>query len=103
MASTSSLTQEKKITLKAADGKLFEVEEAVAMEMGTVKSFFIDNENMTYDWVVPLQNVSAEHMLAIIDFYRMHLEFRQRIPLPPAEEVKAFDAAFLEKKKQRSA
>ncbi|TXG49260.1 hypothetical protein EZV62_025135 [Acer yangbiense] len=79
MASSSSLTQEKKITLKAADGKLIEVEEAVAMEMETVKSFFVDNDNATNDMVVQLQNVS-------------------RTPPPPVEEVKAFDALFLENK-----
>ncbi|KAL0013881.1 hypothetical protein SO802_000950 [Lithocarpus litseifolius] len=30
----------KTITLKTADGEIFEVEEAVAMEFATVKSFF---------------------------------------------------------------
>ncbi|KAK4835171.1 hypothetical protein QYF36_006197 [Acer negundo] len=37
MASSSSSMQEKKITLKAAGDKLFEVEEAVAMKMEIVK------------------------------------------------------------------
>ncbi|KAK2654375.1 hypothetical protein Ddye_014231 [Dipteronia dyeriana] len=97
-SSSSSSTQVKKITLKAADGKHFEVEEPVAMEMETVKSFFVGNEDAMKDMVVPLLNVSSEHMPAILDFYRNHSEFRKRTPPPPAEEVKAFNEAFLENK-----
>ncbi|KAK0592513.1 hypothetical protein LWI29_020518 [Acer saccharum] len=68
------------------------------MEMETVKSFFIGNDDATNDIVVPLQNVSAKHMSAIIGFYRTHLEFRRRTLLPSTEEVKAFDTAFLKNK-----
>ncbi|KAK4838762.1 hypothetical protein QYF36_016249 [Acer negundo] len=97
--SSSSSTQTKKIYLTAADGELFEVEEPVAMEMETVKSFFdVGNEDTTKDMILPMLNVSAEHMSAILDFYRKHLEFRKRIPTPPAEEVKPFNDAFLENK-----
>ncbi|KAI9157326.1 hypothetical protein LWI28_020701 [Acer negundo] len=70
MASSSSPTQEKKILLKEADGELFEVKELVAMKMETVKPFFVDNDNVTNDMVVPLQNVSTEHMSTIISFYK---------------------------------
>ncbi|KAK3228576.1 hypothetical protein Dsin_000457 [Dipteronia sinensis] len=53
------------------------------------------NEDATNDMVVPLQNVSAEHMSTIIGFYRTHLEFRRRTQSPPEEEV---DASFLKNK-----
>ncbi|KAK0596712.1 hypothetical protein LWI29_018346 [Acer saccharum] len=97
--SSSSSTQNKKIYLTAADGELFEVEEPVAMEIETVKSFFdVGSEDTTKDMILPMLNVSAEHMLAILDFYRKHLEFRKRIQPPSTEEVKAFDHAFLENK-----
>ncbi|KAK3217629.1 hypothetical protein Dsin_011599 [Dipteronia sinensis] len=67
--------------------------------METVKSFFdVGNEDRTKDMTLPMLNVSAEHMSAILDFYRKHLEFRKRIPPPPAEGVKAFNDAFLENK-----
>ncbi|KAK0587376.1 hypothetical protein LWI29_021801 [Acer saccharum] len=96
--SNSSSTQAKKIKLESADGVLFEVEEPMAMEMETVKLYFAGNEDAIEDTVMPLPNVLAEHMPAILDFYSKHLEFRKRYPLPPTEEVKAFDDAFLENK-----
>ncbi|TXG49258.1 hypothetical protein EZV62_025133 [Acer yangbiense] len=54
------------------------------MEMETVKSFFIGNDNATNDMVVPLQNVSTEHMSVIIGFYR-------RRTLPPSTEEELLD------------
>ncbi|KDO35996.1 hypothetical protein CISIN_1g042635mg [Citrus sinensis] len=59
----------KKISLKRADGQLFEVEEPVAMD------FEIE------DTVVPLPNVSTEPLSYIIEFCKAHVEFsKQRSP-----------------------
>ncbi|KAK2647883.1 hypothetical protein Ddye_015372 [Dipteronia dyeriana] len=96
--SNSSSTQAKKIKLESNDGVLFEVEVPVAMEMETVKSYFFENDEAIENTVMPLPNVSAEHMPAILDFYRKHLEFRKRYRPPPTDEVKAFNDAFLENK-----
>ena len=48
----------KTITLKTADGEIFKVEEAVAMEFATVKSFFEDDA-VSATSLMPLPNVSG--------------------------------------------
>jgi S-phase kinase-associated protein 1 len=67
----------KTVKLKADDGEIFEVEEAVAMELQTVKSFF-DDDGVSYDTVVPLLNVSSTALAKVIQYCRRALELRAK-------------------------
>ncbi|KAL9412549.1 hypothetical protein AB3S75_046053 [Citrus x aurantiifolia] len=91
-SSSCSAQATKKISLKTADGHLFEVEEPVAMEFEIVKSFFDENDDASEDTVVPLPNVSAAPLSYIIEFCRAHVEFRKK--RSPKQEVKAFNEEF---------
>ncbi|KAK9284225.1 hypothetical protein L1049_023394 [Liquidambar formosana] len=57
MAEKTDPSGSKKITLKTSDGHLFDVDEAVAMEFATVKSYF-DGDDVSRDTPMPLPNVS---------------------------------------------
>ncbi|KAL0009363.1 hypothetical protein SO802_010865 [Lithocarpus litseifolius] len=76
------------ITLKTADGEIFEVEEAVAMEFATVKSFFEDDA-VSATTPMPLPNVSGSALSRVITYCRRSLEIRSKMPPP----VSAADAA----------
>ncbi|KDP25072.1 hypothetical protein JCGZ_22607 [Jatropha curcas] len=100
MASTNANNSEsatdaptKKITLKTADDHFFEVEESVAMEFATVKTFFDDNTETMNGTVIPLPNVSAEYLSKIITYCREHLKFRAESV--PEKERKAYDDNFV--------
>ncbi|KAJ4705783.1 SKP1 [Melia azedarach] len=93
---SSSAQAIKKISLKTADGQLFEVDEPVAMEFEIVKSFFDENEDATDDTVVPLPNVSAEPLSHIIEFCKAQVEFRKK--RASKDEVKTFNNDFIKEK-----
>lgn len=99
------------ITLKTADGEIFEVEEAVAMEFATVKSFFEDDA-ISATTPMPLPNVTGSALSRVITYCRRSLEIRSKMPPAPAaadavgegdseaekaakEERKDFEAEFL--------
>ncbi|KAK8698354.1 hypothetical protein V6N13_114478 [Hibiscus sabdariffa] len=80
-----------KITLRAADNLDFEVDEAVAMELGTVKTFFDENPDASDD-PIPLPNVSSKCLSTIIDYCKFHLALRARDHSSAVEnEGKAYD------------
>jgi S-phase kinase-associated protein 1 len=102
-----------KITLKTSDGEVFEVEEAVAMEFVTVKSFFEDDA-VSQSTPMPLPNVSSFALSRVIVYCRRILEIRAKLPTVSTasdaeageeelkeaekkvkEERKAFEAEFL--------
>ncbi|KAH7557850.1 hypothetical protein ACOSP7_027761 [Xanthoceras sorbifolium] len=98
-SSSSSSKKEKKISLKTSDGEVFEVEEPVAMQLEIVRSFFADNEDVTEQTVMPLPNVSTAAMHGILEYCRAHEEFRRRMPeAAPEEEVRAFEAGYVDRK-----
>ncbi|KAK5813933.1 SKP1-like protein 14 [Gossypium arboreum] len=72
-----STTVPRKITLRTADNHEFEVDEAVAMELGTVKTFFDENPDAT-DEPIPLPNVSSKCLSTIIEYCKFHLSLRAR-------------------------
>ncbi|GMJ02827.1 SKP1-like 14 [Hibiscus trionum] len=76
-------TQQKKIILLAADEQEFEVEEAVVMEIGVVKTYFEDNPD-SCDEPIPLPNVKSEYLLKVIEYCKWHLDQED-------EEAKEFD------------
>ncbi|KAJ7982054.1 SKP1 [Quillaja saponaria] len=94
----------KKIKLKTADDQFFDVDEAIAMEFQTVKSF-IEDGCISDDTVTPLPNVSGWALAKIIEYCVKHIEINAK-PKPMtysdpdskkySSEVKAFEAKFLE-------
>ncbi|CAI0555499.1 unnamed protein product [Linum tenue] len=90
--------QGKTITLKSAEGEMFQVEEAVAMELATVKNFFddgtIDSDNAAAA-VIPLPNVSAQPLSRIIVYCRKQVEFRGSAA--PESEKRSFSDEFVKK------
>ncbi|EEF48762.1 SKP1-like protein 14 [Ricinus communis] len=84
----------KKITLKTADGKYFDVEESVAMEFAAVKNFFDDSTAETAkEMVVPLPNVSAKCLTQIMEYCGKQLKFRA---MSGSEDAKnEYDKSFL--------
>ncbi|GMY33235.1 SKP1-like protein 20 [Fagus crenata] len=96
-----------KITLKTSDGEEFLVEEAVAMEFVTVKSFF-EEEGDSQSTPMPLPNVSSFALSRVIVYCRRILDIRAKLPTGEAgeeelkeaekkvkEERKAFEAEFV--------
>ena len=88
------------ITLKTADGEIFEVEEAVAMEFATVKSFFEDDA-VSATTPMPLPNVSGSALSRVITYCRRSLEIRSKLPSPspPASAAEAVGEGDLEAEK----
>ncbi|GMI84016.1 SKP1-like 14 [Hibiscus trionum] len=80
-----------KITLRTADNHEFEVDEAVAMEFGTVKTFFDENPDAS-DEPIPLPNVSSKCLSTIIEYCKFHLALRSRDdPSKVEDEGKVYD------------
>lgn len=68
----------KTVKLRTSDGEIFEVEEAVAMELETVKNFFGD-DGVTHDTVIPLLNVTSLPLVKVIQYCRRAVEFRAKL------------------------
>lgn len=90
----SAPTTAEKITLKTADGSIFEVEKSVAMELATVKSYF--DEGSSNDTVVPLPNVLAKALSHVIAYCKRQVEFRSGSV--PEEEKKKYKVDFVKDK-----
>ncbi|OMO98348.1 SKP1 component [Corchorus capsularis] len=98
MATTSDET--KKITLRTADDQEFEVEEAIAMEFVTVKTFFDENPDAAQE-PMPLPNVSAKCLSGIIEYTKKRLEFRKR-GSSADDEARTFDDEFVKARDNES-
>ncbi|TYI96948.1 hypothetical protein E1A91_D01G109400v1 [Gossypium mustelinum] len=100
-------TETNKITLLTADEEEFVVDEAIAMEFGTVKMYYEDNPD-SCDEAIPLPNVTSKYLAKVIEYYKWHVEHRaKKAPKPVKikflqyeeeedEEAKAFDKALVE-------
>ncbi|KAK8369357.1 hypothetical protein V6Z11_A01G106600 [Gossypium hirsutum] len=80
-------TETNKITLLTADEEEFVVDEAIAMEFGTVKTYYEDNPD-SCDEAIPLPNVTSKYLAKVIEYYKWHYEEEED------EEAKAFDEAL---------
>ncbi|KAK9937396.1 hypothetical protein M0R45_014190 [Rubus argutus] len=63
--STPDQKKKKKISTRTSDGQVFELEEHLAMECDTIKTFF---DNFSRDTVMPLPNVKSWEMVKLIEF-----------------------------------
>uniref|UniRef100_A0A2N9GQX8 SKP1-like protein n=1 Tax=Fagus sylvatica TaxID=28930 RepID=A0A2N9GQX8_FAGSY len=89
-----------KITLKTSDGEVFEVEEAVAMEFVTVKSFFEDDA-VSQSTPMPLPNVSSFALSRVIVYCRRILEIRAKLPtVSTASDAEAGEEELKEAEKK---
>lgn len=94
---SSATVKTKKITFRTADQEEFEVDEAIAMEFGTVKNFFDENPDAS-DEPIPLSNVSSKSLSTIIEYCKSHLAFRACESSSSVEveaESKAYEELFV--------
>ncbi|XWS10606.1 hypothetical protein CRYUN_Cryun38cG0010800 [Craigia yunnanensis] len=92
---SAATAKTKKIVLRADDNHEFEVDEAIAMEFGTVRTFFEDNPDATEE-PIPLLNVSSKCLSTIIEYCKSHLAFRARDSSSSVEdEAKAYDVELV--------
>ncbi|TYI42711.1 hypothetical protein ES332_A01G117900v1 [Gossypium tomentosum] len=70
-------TETNKITLLTADEEEFVVDEAIAMEFGTVNTYYEDNPD-SCDEAIPLPNVTSKYLAKVIEYYKWHVEHRAR-------------------------
>ncbi|CAK7355413.1 unnamed protein product [Dovyalis caffra] len=92
-STTETAKHAKKITLKTSDNQIFEVEESVAMEFATVKSFFEDSPSSTD--TVPLPNVAAKPLSQVIEFCKEQIKFKAN---PDEAEKKKSNVEFVKEK-----
>ncbi|XP_019184099.1 PREDICTED: SKP1-like protein 1A [Ipomoea nil] len=78
----------KMITLKSSDGEIFEVEEAVALEMQTIK-YMIDDGCV--DNAIPIANVTGKILAKVIEYCKSHAEAAKT----SQDDLKDFDANFV--------
>ncbi|XWS55103.1 hypothetical protein CRYUN_Cryun10bG0146500 [Craigia yunnanensis] len=82
----------KKIMLKSSDGEIFEVVEAVAMELQTIKNMIEDG---CADNAIPLTNVTSNILAKVVEYCKKHVEAAADKEKIPEDELKAWDADFV--------
>lgn len=90
---SSSSTTTKLISLKAADGIVFEVEPYIAKEMKIVQTF-IDDDAATATTTIPLPNVYSHELDRIVQYCRQHCIFRDA-GTSAKKDAKDFNAEFV--------
>ncbi|KAI4353133.1 hypothetical protein L6164_002104 [Bauhinia variegata] len=88
--------QTNKVTLRARDGNIFQIEEDIATEFGTLKALI--EEDGFSDSVIPLSNVWSPTLAKVIEYCRKHYEFRSRPDQNSGNRLndeKAFDDDFI--------
>ncbi|XP_019179020.1 PREDICTED: SKP1-like protein 1A [Ipomoea nil] len=78
----------KMIILKSSDREIFEVEEAVALEMQTIK-YMIDDGCV--DNAIPIANVTGKILAKVIEYCKSHAEAAKT----SQDDLKDFDANFI--------
>ncbi|XP_058069011.1 SKP1-like protein 1A [Magnolia sinica] len=79
----------KKVTLKSSDGEEFVIDEAVAVQLQTIKHMIEDDctENG-----IPLPNVTGKILSKVIEYCKKHVE---ETDCSSNDELKAWDADFV--------
>nr|GME05424.1 SKP1-like protein 1A [Ipomoea batatas] len=78
----------KMIILRSSDGEIFEVEEAVALEMQLIK-YMIDDE--CANTTIPIANVTGKILNKVIEYCKSHAETANT----SQDDLKDFDANFI--------
>lgn len=81
------MSSTKKFTLKSSEGKIFEVDEAVALQSQTIKKMI---EEDCPDREIPLSHAPSNSVLKVIEYCRKHVE-----PASSEDDLKAWDADFI--------
>ncbi|GAU13993.1 hypothetical protein TSUD_263200 [Trifolium subterraneum] len=90
------MSSTRKITLKSSDGESFEVDEAVALELQTIKPLIEDN--CAHDKGIPLSNITSKILKKVIEYCKKHVEavsFEEEKPCSNEDDLKAWDADFV--------
>ncbi|XP_019179019.1 PREDICTED: SKP1-like protein 1A [Ipomoea nil] len=82
------MSSNKMIILRSSDGEIFEVEEAVALEMQMIK-YMIDDECV--DTTIPITNVTGKILAKVIEYCKSHAEAAKT----SQDDLKDFDANFI--------
>nr|GMD65762.1 SKP1-like protein 1A [Ipomoea batatas] len=82
------MSSTKMIILRSSDGEIFEVEEAVALEMQMIK-YMIDDE--CANTTIPIANVTGKILNKVIEYCKSHAETAQT----SQDDLKDFDAYFI--------
>ncbi|KAK8566039.1 hypothetical protein V6N13_021114 [Hibiscus sabdariffa] len=78
----------KKIVLKSCDGKVFEVEETVAVQSKMIKNMIEDD---CVNEKIPLPDITGEILSEIIEYCKMHVDGESNFN----DKLKAWDADFI--------
>ncbi|KAL6198820.1 hypothetical protein ACLB2K_028608 [Fragaria x ananassa] len=82
----------KKIVVRTGDGEVFELKEEVAMEMETIKTFFME-DNISYETVMPLTNVDSWELVKVIEYCSKYVELKNKENFH--KELKDFQDEFV--------
>ncbi|KAK6786295.1 hypothetical protein RDI58_014820 [Solanum bulbocastanum] len=80
------------IILRSFDGEIFEVDEAVALELQTIKHMIEDDYDNT---IIPLLKVTSKILAKVIKYCKRHLEVPKAEDKTAKEDLKTFDAKFI--------
>ncbi|XP_026383037.1 SKP1-like protein 1A [Papaver somniferum] len=92
------MSASKMLTLKSSDGGTFDVEESVALQSQTIKHMIDDD---CTDNGIPLPNVTGKildlefTLYKVIEYCRKHAESDDQADDKAKDELKAFDAEFV--------
>ncbi|XP_028075624.1 SKP1-like protein 1B [Camellia sinensis] len=80
------------IELKSSDGETFEVEEALAIELQTIKCMIEDG---FADTSIPLPNVTGKILAMVIEYCKRHVDSSTFDDKIAEDELKNFDTEFV--------
>jgi S-phase kinase-associated protein 1 len=81
-----------KVSLRSADGQLFEVEEGVARQSVTLRNTL---DEVGADETIPVPNVNAAVLRRVVEYCKFHAAGADADEAARAAGVKAFDADFV--------
>ena len=82
----------KKIILKSSDGDTFVIAKAVAMKSQTVKNLI---EDVGEDTGIPISEVTGRILAKVIEYCKKHVEVESSDGNPSKDELKKWDAEFV--------
>ncbi|XP_015089135.1 SKP1-like protein 1B [Solanum pennellii] len=80
------------IILRSFDGKTFEVDEAVALELETIKHMIEDDCAKN---TIHVPNVTGKILAKVIEYCKRHVEVSKAEDKTAKEDLKTFDAEFV--------